>query len=204
MCPAEQPCRLRELQARYGPRNLGRKRRWKLLHPGLHDRHQRERRRDGPLQGGHAGTGVPHRRLPARLLRRQGRARGRDRAADRCPAPVPAVLPDQCGDRARRLRQLGRVRVVDGPLGHCLRRLRGQARAHRRNGGQQSHPLRGAQRQQSLRCPAPDGGHHVAGLQPVRGQQPLRRSTCRSGLQGELQPADHHSRHEPRGQRLQR
>ena len=53
----------------------------------------------------------------------------------------------------------------------------------------------------------PDLRHHLAGLQPVRRQQPLRRrARHQSGprLQGQLQPPAHCPRHHPRGLAVQR
>ena len=44
----------------------------------------------------------------------------------------------------------------------------------------------------------PDLGHHVAGLQRLRRQQPLHRGTGRTGLQGQLQPSVHHARQRAR------
>ena len=74
-----------------------------------------------------------------------------------------------------------------------LRRLHRAAHAHRRHRGREPHRLRRPRRRQPLRHPVPDLGHDLAGVQPVRRQQPLRGrpGTARTRLQGQLQPAVH-------------
>ncbi len=66
--------------------------------------------------------------------------------------------------------------------------------------GRQPHRLRRPRRRRPLRPALPDLRHDLAGLQPLRRQQPLRRRAGdrpRPRLQGQLQPAVHHPRHRP-------
>ena len=100
------------------------------------------------------------------------------------------------------LRQLERVRVLGG-AGRCrLGDLLRKARARRRDIGRQPHLLHSPRRRRQIGCPVPDLRHDMAGLQPLRRQQPLRerrrqreRNLIRQGLQGQLQPPDNHARH---------
>ena len=151
--------------------------------------------RDGPLQGRHRRQRLPHRHLPARLLRRQRRAEGRDGHAARRAAADPAGLP-------HRRRRPASSTAATGP---CRPRGRSRptpsrastspssyARRHRRR---QPHRLRRPRRREPLRRPLPDLGHDLAGLQQLRRQQPLRRRARPGrGLQGQLQPPVHHAR----------
>ena len=90
----------------------------------------------------------------------------------------------------RRLRQLGRIGVVGGPddvgVGHLLRQA--PASGHR---WRESRLLRRSRRRGSLRRAVPDVGYDLAGIQPVRRQQLLRRIAGRPRVQGELQPSVH-------------
>ena len=131
------------------------------------------------VQGRHRRLGLPHRHLPDGLLRR-ARARARSRRSSPLAA-LPQIQPaclQQRRDRAGRLRQLGRVGHLDGPgrrgLGHLLRQA--GARRHRRR---QPHRVRRARRRARSRPAVPDLGHHLAGLQPLRRQQPLHGGQCR-------------------------
>ena len=87
-------------------------------------------------------------------------------------APDPAQLPDDRLDGPDRLRELGRVGVVDGP-GHLgvrrLHRTPGARRQRRR----EPDPVRGARRRGPVRHPGQDLRRDVAGLQQVRRQQPV-------------------------------
>ena len=109
------------------------------------------------------------------------------------PQSQPACLSD-VSHRPGRLRQLGGVGVVgragDGDLGHLHRQAR---TAGSRGRPRQPHPLRRARRRRSLRPAVPDLGHHLAGLQHLRRQQPVLRLARRARLQGELQPPVHHA-----------
>ena len=173
--------------------------------PGLRHRHQRQPGRRRSVQGRHAGDGLPPRHLPHGLLRRPGRAQGRDGPAVGDPAAdQPACLNDaatgliDCGNWAR----LGDVgRAGRRRLGHLLRQARPRGRHRRR----QPHRLRRARRRRPLGPAVPDLGHDLAGLQPVRRQQPLHAaSPAGPRLQGQLQPAVHDPRHRRRGLGLQR
>ena len=131
-------------------------------------------------------------------------------APARSPPSHPTVLNNQpacltdCRDRSRRLRELDPERVVgragDRRVGDLLR----QAGAHRRHRRRQPRLLRRARRRRRVRHALPDLGHHVAGLQQLRRQQPLHRRTSRARVQGELQPSVHHARQRARGLGLQR
>ena len=76
---------------------------------------------------------LPDRHLPPRLLPGQRRAPGRDDPERAIPQDEPARLPDHdVDDGPRRLRQLVRVRVVDGARERGLRHLHREARARGR------------------------------------------------------------------------
>ena len=84
--------------------------------PGLRDVDERQRRPDDRLQDQDARERLPHRHPAARLLRRRRRAQDRvEHPADGDAAADPAGVPDRRLDRPDRLRQLGRLGVVDGP-----------------------------------------------------------------------------------------
>ena len=113
---------------------------------------------DRVLQDQHAGELLPHRHPAARLLRRRRRAcRSPPTSSRPRRCRRPSRLPDELVDRADRLRQLGRVGIVDGAEQRRLRASTsptGDARhGHRR---QEPDPLRRAQRRQPLRHPATD------------------------------------------------
>ena len=118
---------------------------------------------------------------------------------------VPAAgLPEPSGHRAGRLRQLVGVGLVGGAgrrgVGHLLRAARARGRHRRR-----SHVIFVVRDDDgALRPPVPDLGHHLAGLQPLRRQQPLHRLARRARLQGQLQPPLHDARLRARGLGLQR
>ena len=125
---------------------------------------------------------LPPRHLPDGLLRRQRRPQGRDGPAVGEPAPDPARLPRttrptgliDCGNWAESASwAVSRRRR----LGDLLR----QARARGRDRRGQPHLLHRPRRRRRLRPAVPDRGHHLAGLQPVRRQQPLRRLAGRAG-----------------------
>ena len=63
-------------------------------HPGLHDQHQLQPRRDGPVQDQHADTSLPDRHLPDGLVRRRRRPQGRAGITG-FPAADPAGVPDR-------------------------------------------------------------------------------------------------------------
>ena len=97
-------------------------------------------------------------------------------------------------NRAGRLRQLGRVRLLAGPGRRGVRDLLRPARPHRRHERGQPRLVRRTRRRQPLGPGVPDVRHDLAGVQQLRRQQPLRRFARRPGVQGELQPAVHHAR----------
>ena len=145
-------------------------------HPGLRHRHQRRSGPDGPLQGRYARHRLPPRHLPDGLLRRQRRAQGRHGPALGDPAADPAGLPQPGLDRADRLRQLGRVGLLGGPADRSLGDLLRQARPRRPGLRRKPHHLRRPRRRRPLGPALPDLRHDLAGLQPLRRQQPLRRA----------------------------
>ena len=118
-----------------------------------------------------------------------------------------AGLPDRSGDRPDRLRQLGRVGVVDG-AGRPPSPASISPRRSRTDTGGASHIVFIVRDDASHCRPAvPDVRHDLAGLQPVRRQQPLRRrARDQPGprLQGQLQPAVHDARNDSRRLGLQR
>ena len=69
--------------------------------------------------------------------------------------------------------------------------------------GREPHRLRRSQRRQHVGHVLPDLRHHLAGLQRLRRQQPVRGQPGRPRLQGQLQPAVRHQRRDPRGLRLE-
>ena len=89
--PGREPA-ARQPRVRVAGERLGRP-----VDPGLHDRHQRRPRRDRVVQGRprRVGARVPHRHLPARLVRRRRRPQGGDHpvVADHLdrPASVPTT-----------------------------------------------------------------------------------------------------------------
>ena len=122
---------------------------------------------------------------------------------------IAAGLPRGRLDRPRRLRQLGRVGVVDRARQRRLRDLRGAAGARGPGKRGQGEPrrVRGPRRHRRLRHPVPDFGYDLAGVQPVRRQQPVRRRAGHqpgARVQGQLQPAVHDPRHRSRGLGVQR
>ena len=165
--------RMREREGGVGAERLAGQRVRRLDDPGLRHVDERQRRRHDPLQGQVDRLRVPHRHLPAGLLPGQRRAPAAgQRPPDGEPAPDPARLPDRFGDGADRLRQLGRVGVLDGPVHLGLRRLHRQAHT-RRQRGRQPDPLRRPRRRGALGHAREDVRLDVAGLQQVRRQQPV-------------------------------
>ena len=129
---------------------MGHLRRRRHQHPGLRDRHQRQSRQHGLLQGRYQRSELSLRHLPHGLLRRAGRAQGRDRQPVGEPAAEPADLPERHHDRPDRLRQLGRLRLMgrtgQRDFGHLLRQ--GRAHRHRRR---EPHRLRRPRRREHVR-----------------------------------------------------
>ena len=132
---------------------------------------------------------LPHRHPAPRLLRRRRRAQDRrQRAGHGAQTSRPASPRRRPG--IDRLRQLGRLGVVDRPehrgLGHLHRPSRPQR--HRRR---QPDPVRRAQRLEPLRRGPADLRRDLAGLQQLRRQQPLQVHRAvpgrqPAGLQGRL------------------
>ena len=188
---------------------VGRLRGRQRQHPGLRNRHQRGPGRHGPVQDRHAVEQLPDRHLSPGLVRRARRAQGRDHSVDADHPAVAAGLHERRGDRPDRLRQLGRVGVVERARQRRVRDLRGEAGAPGRGigGPGKPHRVRGPRRHRRIEDPLPDLGYDLAGVQPVRRQQPVRRRTRHQPgprLQGQLQPAVHDPRHRGRGLGLQR
>ena len=122
----------------------------------------------------HGQRPVPHRHLPDGLLPGQRRAQGRDDHRPRQSPQVQPARPDRTRRPAWSTAATGRSRrswevPADRDSGHLLRQAR--PRRHRRR---QPHRLRRPQRRQALRPPLPDLRHHLAGVQRLRRQQPLR------------------------------
>ena len=151
--------------------------------------------RDGPLQGRHAASTLPPRHLPDGLLRRRRRPQGRPPCSPRPPAAEPAGLRTEAVDRAGRLRQLGRVGVLDRAgrrrLGHLLRQARARGPAP-----EASHVLfvvRDDDGHSDLLFQTSDttwqAYNHYGGNSLYAGGRPDR-----PRLQGQLQPAAHHPR----------
>ena len=135
------------------------------LDPGLRHRHQRQRGRDGRLQGRDRRAERTASTSTARLLRRRRRPQDRDGHAVGGAAADPAGLPHRQRDRPGRLRQLGASRR----RGPCRRRPSRastspswSATDDRRR---QPHHLRRPRRRQPLRRAVPDLRHDLAGLQ---------------------------------------
>ncbi len=175
---------------------------------GFATEHQRQPRPDRPLQGRHRRHRLPPGHLPDGLLRGRRRPQDRDGPALGEPAPKPARLPERrpatglvdCGNWAE---SASWAVPVERRIGDLLR----QARARGRHARRKPRLLRRPRRRRRLGPPLPDLRHDLAGLQPVRRQQPLhRRARNQSGprLQGELQPPLHDARRHPRGLALQR
>ena len=78
-CAGRQRHPLRERAARDTAERLGRPGRGRPEHPGFRDGHQRQSRRNRPVQDRHGRDGLPARHLPSGLLRRGRRAPRRDR-----------------------------------------------------------------------------------------------------------------------------
>ena len=108
-------------------------------------------------------------------------------------APLPQVQPPCLTDASTGLVDCGnwaesaRWPVPSGlRVGDLLRTSRPE-----RHGRRQPHLLRRPRRRRRLRPALPDLGHDLAGVQPLRREQPLRRLAGRTRLQGELQPSVH-------------
>ncbi len=138
---------------------------------------------------------LPDRHLPDGLLRRLGGPKGRDdaRRARRCRKSQPTCF-ERHGHRAGRLRELGRV----GALA-AFRRVpsRGSTSptSFATDTGGDSHVFFVVRDDDGALGPAlPDLGHDLAGLQPLRRQQPLPGVAGRPRVQGQLQPPVHDPR----------
>ena len=204
-----EPRRMREREGGLGSERVAGQRVRRLDDPGLRHVDERQRRRDDPLQGQVDRLGLPHRHLSAGLLPGQRRAPAAgQRPPDGEPAPDSARLPDRCGDGPDRLRQLGRVGVVDGPVHLGLGRLHRQADT-RRQRRREPDPVRGPRRRGALGHAGEDLRLDVAGLQQVRRQQPVlvhravpagQPGRLQGGVLGLLQPPlrrDHHAGQRP-------
>ena len=108
-------------------------------------------------------------------------------------ATLPQNQPDCLDDPATGLVDCGNWAVSaswagarDRHIGHLFRARR--ASRHRRR---EPHRVHRSPRRRHLRSAVPDLRHHLAGLQPVRRQQPVCRQPGRPRLQGQLQPAVH-------------
>ena len=178
--------------------------------PGLHDQHQRGARRGRAVQDRHALFELSPRHLPYGLLRGPRRAQSRDRHPVGDVAANAADVSEQPGIGTARLRQLGRLRVLDRPGRRRVRHLLRQAQSdrHRRQEPRCLHRARSVRRGAQVRPADADLRHDVAGLQHVRRQQPVPGRSGhepRARVQGQLQPAVHDARHRQwAGLRLQR
>ena len=160
------------------------------------------------LQDRHALHRLPDRYLPARLLRRARRPPGRNHrdcgtTAHRQPdclftdGTTNDNLVD-CGNWA--VSASWAVPAMRSPVSTSHGR---PARTSAATGA--SHiPFIVRDDDGGVRPARPDVRHDLAGLQPVRRLQPLRRTGRRSRAQGQLQPTVHDPRHAHRGLALQR
>ena len=188
--------RVRELQARHRPGRLGHQRCGGLLHPGLRHRHLGQHRPARRLQDRHRRVGVHHRHLPHGLLPGPRCAQDHLGDAERVAAADPAQLHHRRHDRALRLRQLGRLGVLERAVDGRLRRLHRPPQAQQRR--REPHHLHRARRRQHVRHRLPDRRPDLAGLQHLRRLRLLRRRRQRPCLQGQLQPPVQHPRHRRR------
>ena len=165
---------------------------------GFRHRHQRRPGRDGPLQD-QRPTRTHTTSTSTGWATTAATARARSTTSSRRrPCRRTSRLPDRRRDRARRLRQLGGVRLLGGPGRRRLRHLLRQAVRDDEPAGGKPHRLRRPRRRRHVGHPLPDLRHDLAGLQQVRRQQPLRgrpRDRARTRLQGQLQPAVHDPGH---------
>ena len=192
-----QPGGVREREARVRPEHVAGQRSRRLDDPGLRHVDERQQGRDGPLQDQDDRLQLPHRHLQAGLLPgpRRPSAGGGD-PPDGHAAPDAAHLPDDRVDGPDRLRELGRVRVMDRPGRHGVRGLHRSSGA-RRQRRREPDPVRGPRRRVVVGDAGQDLGRDVAGLQQVRRQQPVLVHRVSSGeplglpgrVLGLLQPA---------------
>ena len=136
---------------------------------------------DGVVQDQYAVDGVSPRHPADRLL--PGQRRPQDRVAhgahaSRCRRPSPRASSD-ASTGSRRLRQLGRVRVVDGAGRRGFGRLRRAPGTRRRDQRRKPDRVRGAQRQHRFRHRVPDVGHDVG-----RRTTPTAATACTSRRPG--------------------
>ena len=119
---------------------------------------------------------LPPRHLPPRLLRRARRAPGRDGPAVGRAAAEPAGLPRRIRRPASSTAATGRSRRR-GPCRPTPSRASTSRKLVREDGtAGASHIVFVVRDDDGRLGPAlPDVGHDLAGLQPVRRQQPLRR-----------------------------
>ena len=178
---------------------MGRLRGGRSVHPGLRDRHQRRPGPDGRLQDRHhrrpttgsTSTGLATTAASARAWStpsQHGR-HDRDRSSQRARSPTAPPNDNlvDCGN-------WGVSASWAVPTERDVRHLHRPADSRGRGGDlRQPHRLRRPRRRRRLRPPVPDLRHDLAGVQPVRRLQPLRRTTG-SRPQGQLQPAVHDAR----------
>ena len=169
-------------------------------HPGLRDRHQREPRR--PRSRSRSDTNATAYRFDIYRMGYYGGLGARKVATVTPSAALPQNQPTCLTDathRSDRLRQLGRV----GLAGRCP-----PTRSRASTSPSSCAPTPAARATSSSSCattrarlrPAvPDLGHHLAGLQQLRRQQPVHRLAGRPRVQGQLQPAVHHPRRSTTG-----
>ena len=150
----------------------------------LQDRHER----DAATRSTSTAWAITAGWAPGRSRRSRRRRRCRRRNQRVSTQPI---------DRSDRLRQLGRLGLVDRARGLRSPASTSPSCPRTRHRRREPHLLRRARRRRQLGPGVPDLGHDLAGLQPVRRQQPVcRRPGHQPGarLQGELQPAVHHAR----------
>ena len=181
----EQPCRL-------SAQCVGHRWLRRLVHPRLRHGHQHRRGRHRPIQNSHAVRGLPAGHLQAGILRRsRSEAHRRRNRAARATAAEPARVPQRRSHGARRLRKLGRERLVDDPRWHRLWRVLRSADSRGRRRRPQPHPVRRARRQPSSSDSVPDIGHYVARVQPVRREQSVCGIARRTRIQGQTRNNTH-------------
>ncbi len=177
---------------------MGHRRRRQLEHRGFRHRHQRQSRQDDQLQDQHEFEQLPHRHLPARLLRRHGRAQGRHDPAHRRAEPAEPAA--RCRDRPGRRRQLGRLGLLGRAGGRRLGRLHRQARAPGRHLRREPDPVHRARRlpataTSSSRPRTRPGRPITAGVARTSTAATARDGPGRrTRLRGQLQPADRDAR----------
>ena len=144
-------------------------------HPGVRHSIQRRPRADRSVQGEDRRIGLPHRHLSARVVRRARRAEGGDGHTQRRRCPSSSRPACRRRPPAWSTAATGRY-LLRGTFPRPPSQGSTSARLVRPDtGGGEPHRLRRSRRRAPLRPPLPDVGHDLAGVQPLRRQQPLLR-----------------------------